>query len=223
MLLSFLFFFFFFNDTATTEIYTLSLHDALPICRRSLSLTPRGPSCSCSRARSAPSPRLPRHTPTPPAARPGHAGTQRPPPRSIRPRRRPSPAPLPGPRAVRPLWSPRRRPRSTNASFDTCLARATSVSYSIGEIHESHGCRRPAGCVLGRRPRARRAWTAGAVAHMRRGARVWIAHRLSLDRLRHDRDHGRARPAGRAPRAVARLRARPPLRGVAARDRKSVV
>src|SRR5687767_15246527 len=29
----FSFFFFFFNDTATTEIYTLSLHDALPICR----------------------------------------------------------------------------------------------------------------------------------------------------------------------------------------------
>ena len=27
----FLFLFFFFNDTATTEIYTLSLHDALPI------------------------------------------------------------------------------------------------------------------------------------------------------------------------------------------------
>src|SRR5256885_3306476 len=31
MLFSF-FSFFFFNDTATTEIYTLSLHDALPIC-----------------------------------------------------------------------------------------------------------------------------------------------------------------------------------------------
>src|SRR2546430_4491306 len=30
------FFFFFFNDTATTEIYTLSLHDALPICMPSL-------------------------------------------------------------------------------------------------------------------------------------------------------------------------------------------
>src|SRR2546430_16941057 len=29
--LSHSFFFFFFNDTATTEIYTLSLHDALPI------------------------------------------------------------------------------------------------------------------------------------------------------------------------------------------------
>src|SRR3712207_7714649 len=27
---------FFFNDTATTEIYTLSLHDALPICGRVL-------------------------------------------------------------------------------------------------------------------------------------------------------------------------------------------
>src|SRR2546430_12122130 len=31
-LCSLIFFFFFFNDTATTEIYTLSLHDALPIC-----------------------------------------------------------------------------------------------------------------------------------------------------------------------------------------------
>ena len=30
-LLLLFFFFFFFNDTATTEIYTLSLHDALPI------------------------------------------------------------------------------------------------------------------------------------------------------------------------------------------------
>src|SRR5256885_192302 len=34
------FFFFFFNDTATTEIYTLSLHDALPILLQlALSLT----------------------------------------------------------------------------------------------------------------------------------------------------------------------------------------
>src|SRR6476619_7488968 len=38
--------FFFFNDTATTEIYTLSLHDALPICphpagRRHLARQPR--------------------------------------------------------------------------------------------------------------------------------------------------------------------------------------
>src|SRR6266516_7667787 len=33
-LVAWLVFFFFFNDTATTEIYTLSLHDALPIWRR---------------------------------------------------------------------------------------------------------------------------------------------------------------------------------------------
>src|SRR5438552_281829 len=31
-----LFLFFFFNDTSTTEIYTLSLHDALPICLNEL-------------------------------------------------------------------------------------------------------------------------------------------------------------------------------------------
>src|SRR3712207_7798060 len=33
--------FFFFNDTATTEIYTLSLHDALPICSARLSARSR--------------------------------------------------------------------------------------------------------------------------------------------------------------------------------------
>src|SRR5256885_5644111 len=33
MCLHYFFIFFFFNDTATTEIYTLSLHDALPISR----------------------------------------------------------------------------------------------------------------------------------------------------------------------------------------------
>src|SRR2546429_5780494 len=61
--------FFFFNDTATTEIYTLSLHDALPICpgrachpshpppgrrrRRARSL---GPSEASSRTRCRPRP-----------------------------------------------------------------------------------------------------------------------------------------------------------------------
>src|SRR5256885_4190932 len=35
-------FFFFFNDTATTEIYTLSLHDALPICHRNRRRPRRG-------------------------------------------------------------------------------------------------------------------------------------------------------------------------------------
>src|SRR5437762_13756597 len=33
--------FFFFNDTATTEIYTLSLHDALPISRHRVRAAPR--------------------------------------------------------------------------------------------------------------------------------------------------------------------------------------
>src|SRR2546422_8929869 len=42
-------FFFFFNDTATTEIYTLSLHDALPISSRA--------STSSSRRRRRPSSR----------------------------------------------------------------------------------------------------------------------------------------------------------------------
>src|SRR2546430_6674424 len=38
---SLVYFFFFFNDTATTEIYTLSLHDALPIfLREGLGLYP---------------------------------------------------------------------------------------------------------------------------------------------------------------------------------------
>src|SRR2546422_1111197 len=39
-----IFFFFFFNDTATTEIYTLSLHDALPIARSRTSADSRTPS-----------------------------------------------------------------------------------------------------------------------------------------------------------------------------------
>src|SRR6476620_8498200 len=43
VLLYILFFFVFFNDTATTEIYTLSLHDALPIWRPSWVALPRAP------------------------------------------------------------------------------------------------------------------------------------------------------------------------------------
>src|SRR5689334_24794487 len=41
-----LYLFFFFNDTATTEIYTLSLHDALPISSRSLFVENTTPPCS---------------------------------------------------------------------------------------------------------------------------------------------------------------------------------
>src|SRR2546429_3425276 len=44
------FFFFFFNDTATTEIYTLSLHDALPI---SSAKSPSGSPMAAPRTRAA--------------------------------------------------------------------------------------------------------------------------------------------------------------------------
>src|SRR5436189_6434724 len=43
--------FFFFNDTATTEIYTLSLHDALPIACRSVRL-PKMPTAACDKSTS---------------------------------------------------------------------------------------------------------------------------------------------------------------------------
>src|SRR2546427_5073341 len=45
------FFFFFFNDTATTEIYTLSLHDALPISSYAGSRGTRGADTSCGSRR----------------------------------------------------------------------------------------------------------------------------------------------------------------------------
>src|SRR5690242_20997522 len=52
------FFFFFFNDTAPTEIYTLSLHDALPI---SLRARARGDPATCALQRSGNA--APRRTP----------------------------------------------------------------------------------------------------------------------------------------------------------------
>src|SRR6266542_1568635 len=57
-------FFFFFNDTATTEIYTLSLHDALPISRRA---------SDADRAGRDLRPRAERH----PLPRPGRGGRDR--------------------------------------------------------------------------------------------------------------------------------------------------
>src|SRR5260370_39621392 len=44
-------FFFFFNDTATTEIYTLSLHDALPISGHSHQTPPSSTGCSATSSR----------------------------------------------------------------------------------------------------------------------------------------------------------------------------
>src|SRR3712207_7150005 len=63
--------FFFFNDTATTEIYTLSLHDALPISRDRKGI------CGSSNAR-----RIAHQPPDPEAhCTTRHRGTGRPPPR----------------------------------------------------------------------------------------------------------------------------------------------
>src|SRR5215216_2030289 len=89
MLLSFLFFFFFFfNDTATTEIYTLSLHDALPIRPPRRLLRDRGPAPPRASAQQA----LARgrddralHLPTAPA----RGGGALPRPRPAAPERRP--------------------------------------------------------------------------------------------------------------------------------------
>src|SRR2546426_12366772 len=55
-------FFFFFNDTATTEIYTLSLHDALPICRHLLELAGAGGLALASGIGSASAQRSEEHT-----------------------------------------------------------------------------------------------------------------------------------------------------------------
>src|SRR3989442_8786016 len=46
MLLAPIFYIFFFNDTATTEIYTLSLHDALPIYASHLTARSKLAMCS---------------------------------------------------------------------------------------------------------------------------------------------------------------------------------
>src|SRR3712207_6956454 len=68
--------FFFFNDTATTEIYTLSLHDALPISGRGRADRSPGPG-----RRYAPRPavrtgcRVPRRPSRGPARRPGHVSS----------------------------------------------------------------------------------------------------------------------------------------------------
>src|SRR3989442_15076205 len=54
-LFTYSFFFFFFNDTATTEIYTLSLHDALPISRHARRVRdPGGPWAGAPRAAALP-------------------------------------------------------------------------------------------------------------------------------------------------------------------------
>src|SRR2546422_863155 len=57
LLTAYLLIFFFFNDTATTEIYTLSLHDALPISSHRLPPTRSPPAASWRGSRGRPPPR----------------------------------------------------------------------------------------------------------------------------------------------------------------------
>src|SRR3712207_9501223 len=74
MIVSACYVFFFFNDTATTEIYTLSLHDALPISSR-----------RASRSRPAPRRSTPRGTTGWPSATPRRPAARRPPRRRTAP------------------------------------------------------------------------------------------------------------------------------------------
>src|SRR5919197_4764558 len=87
--------FFFFNDTATTEIYTLSLHDALPICGQPTGQAPH----TLGKARPAPG-RTPRKTRHPACSRGRrtHSGALR---------RRPSP---PGPAVQAAARPPAKQP-----------------------------------------------------------------------------------------------------------------
>src|SRR5256885_11222626 len=57
-----IFYFFFFNDTATTEIYTLSLHDALPIFATFSTMTLHFIRTRGHRQASPPAPRSEEHT-----------------------------------------------------------------------------------------------------------------------------------------------------------------
>src|SRR5438552_15007169 len=92
-----IFFFFFFNATATTEIYTLSLHDALPILHHvGDSAAGRG------RERA----RRPRHGRGDPRPRAGRDGNRR---QARRSEPRGAPAHGPGPASRRPARARRRR------------------------------------------------------------------------------------------------------------------
>src|SRR3989441_4639194 len=111
------FFFFFFNDTATTEIYTLSLHDALPISRGALSAAPRGRRGWRAGRRGGPAARSDGDRRAlldlrAPGAAPRGGRRPEPPRRPLRPNRGGAPAPRRGPpRGRAPPAPPPRRER----------------------------------------------------------------------------------------------------------------
>src|SRR2546429_9077994 len=90
--------FFFFNDTATTEIYTLSLHDALPISERGGEGARPHASQSRGRGRGGEGRPGARGGSPPPGGRPARGGGGPPPGGEEGPRSRP----LRDPRALQP-------------------------------------------------------------------------------------------------------------------------
>src|SRR2546427_2814580 len=96
LLLSLFLLFFFFNDTATTEIYTLSLHDALPISgHSSAAIAPvlaTASEASIRPARPACAPALPDSAPSPKSVASAHSTAHAVPPSDLRtrPPRRPA-------------------------------------------------------------------------------------------------------------------------------------
>src|SRR5256885_12065224 len=103
------FIFFFFNDTATTEIYTLSLHDALPISR--LQGARRDPRDLSARR-----------------ALPGHGG------RAVRDGAR---DPAPGRAAARPALRPDRKSTRLNSSH-LVISYAVFCLKKKKERHNAH-------------------------------------------------------------------------------------
>src|SRR6266550_5493321 len=105
--------FFFFNDTATTEIYTLSLHDALPICAPARAVRP-----AATPALRIAAPPTQESAPPPPATpAPAH------PPQPPWPARRPPRWPLRGTRpGARARWRPA-RPAAGRASYRRAAGR----------------------------------------------------------------------------------------------------
>src|SRR5215469_6139314 len=117
----FFFFFFFFNDTATTEIYTLSLHDALPISRPPGRSRPRQP---------RPPPRHPgrpvRWPQAPPAGRACSAPGRRPASRCELPRRYP-------PTMSEPTTSPQASQALGGSGLDPDTATVAALRQALTE------------------------------------------------------------------------------------------
>src|SRR5256886_5702589 len=205
--------FFFFNDTATTEIYTLSLHDALPIStrlyrRRIRRWVPRnGVPAAGNRDRLAPRPRAQSDTARPPRAR-GRERASRPCARR-RPRGRRGPKPA---RERHPDRVSRRHQAALGPATHRGVPERRLPRGAVRELHRAGGAsgvgprRDPPGAAL-QPPLAQRGDPLRPY-ELRGSGRapgvLWVARRRRGRRGRaHDRDprsdprRGRARGASR--------------------------